>query len=1089
MKYKNALSSCIIACCLGLTSLSAQKTIDLFNGKDLSGWIGKDQFWKVENGTIVGETTADNPTPANTFLIWKGGEVKDFEFSCQVKFQGNNSGVQYRSKAIGDLNDCVLSGYQADLHPKQEFFGMLYGEKYGKRGIIARHWQKADAKGDKDVKILGSVGDKTELDGAIWNKLTIVAVGNRLIHMVNDVVTVDVTENHPDAIAKGHLGLQLHRGSPMKVEFKALKYRKLSGAASKKALENATGAKPKKQASNPAPKPKMESLARSATSPARINIAEGFKIDLLYSVPMEKQGSWVAMCMDNKNRLIVSDQYGGIYRFPVPAAGKKIDPASIEQITYAPERTGMGKPTDEQKKLPMIGHAQGLCYAFDSLYVVVNSRSSSTGAGVFRLLDTNKDDKFDKIVTIKKLSSTGGEHGPHAIFPAPDGKHLYVVMGNQTNLPEDYTHSRVPELWGEDQLYPSLQYFMKGAEAPLGHIAQIDPEGKTWEVLSTGFRNQYDAAVNREGEIFTYDADMEWDLNTPWYRPTRVNHVIDGSDFGWRTGTGKFMDYCSDTFGTVVDVGPGSPTGVCFGYGAKFPAKYQNAFFISDWSYGKLYAVHLSPKGSSYVGKVEEFASAQPFPLTDLLVNPQDGAMYIAVGGRKVQSGIYRVTYIGKESTAPAKSMPGGEVARKRRQALENFVQKGVKPANPKQLNQIWSALGAHDRGIRHAARVALEKQPVKNWKNKLSSEKNPVVASAAMIALARADSKSSGTVLSKAMTLDYANEKNWQQRIDLLRSITLALTRGGQPQPEQKKKLIEWLDKIYPAATPEENRDLSALMQFLQAPSAAKKGMALLRSASGQEEQIGYALNLRHLKTGWTSMLRESYFKWFVRAGSFKGGARLSNYLDGIKKDAIASVEDWEMTEGLKKIIETKPQQADPQFTFEPRTFVKNWTMQDMAPWVPSGVPGKRDFKNGRQMFGAGSCYACHRIAGEGGAVGPDLTSVGGKFGAYDLLESIVDPGKEISDQYGSSVFSLTNGTQLNGRIMNMRNNEYWVNTDMMKPSTVTKVKAENLTSIEPSSISMMPPGLINTMDKEDILDLMAYLIAGGKSDHELFR
>ena len=167
----------------------------------------------------------------------------------------------------------------------------------------------------------------------------------------------------------------------------------------------------------------------------------------------------------------------------------------------------------------MIGHAQGLCYAFDSLYVVVNSRSSSTGAGVFRLLDTNKDDKFDKIVTIKKLSSTGGEHGPHAILPAPDGKHLYVVMGNQTNLPEDYTHSRVPELWGEDQLYPSLQYFMKGAEAPLGHIAQIDPEGKTWEILSTGFRNQYDAAVNREGEIFTYDADMEWDMNTPVVSP------------------------------------------------------------------------------------------------------------------------------------------------------------------------------------------------------------------------------------------------------------------------------------------------------------------------------------------------------------------------------------------------------------------------------------------------------------------------------------------------------------------------------------------------------------------------------------------
>ena len=307
--------------------------------------------------------------------------MKDFEFSCQVKFQGNNSGVQYRSKAIGDLNDCVLTGYQADLHPKQEFL-VCFMERSMEKGIIARRWQKADARGDKDVKIIGSVGDKTELDGSKWNKLTILAVGNRLIHMVNDVVTVDVTENHPNAIAKGYLGLQLHRGSPMKVEFKALKYRKLSGVVSKKALKQATGVKPKKQAFCPAPKPKMESLTRSATSPARINIAEGFKIDLLYSVPMDKQCSWVAMCIDNKNRLIVSDQYGGIYRFPVPPAGKNIDPASIEQITYATERKGIGKPTDAQKMLPMIGHAQGLCYAFDSLYVVVNSRSSSTGASL-----------------------------------------------------------------------------------------------------------------------------------------------------------------------------------------------------------------------------------------------------------------------------------------------------------------------------------------------------------------------------------------------------------------------------------------------------------------------------------------------------------------------------------------------------------------------------------------------------------------------------------------------------------------------------------------------------------------------------------
>ena len=129
------------------------------------------------------------------------------------------------------------------------------------------------------------------------------------------------------------------------------------------------------------------------------------------------------------------------------------------------------------------------------------------------------------------------------------------------------------------------------------------------------------------------------------------------------------MDFCSDTFGAVVDIGPGSPTGVCFGYGAKFPAKYQNAFFACDWSYGKLYAVHL-PHGSTYRASFEEFASSRPFPITDLLVNPADGAM-IAYGGRRVQSGLYRILCWG-ESTAPAKPV---ENERKTRRSLEAYLQ------------------------------------------------------------------------------------------------------------------------------------------------------------------------------------------------------------------------------------------------------------------------------------------------------------------------------------------------------------------------------------------------------------------------------
>ncbi len=161
----------------------------------------------------------------------------------------------------------------------------------------------------------------------------------------------------------------------------------------------------------------------------------------------------------------------------------------------------------------------------------------------------------------------------------------------------------------------------------------------------------------------------------PWYRPTRVLHVASGGDFGYRNGSGKWPPYYIDSLPPVVNVGPGSPTGVTFGYGAKFPAKYQDALYLCDWSYGKLYALHLAPKGSTYAGELEEFLAGTPLALTDVVVNPKDGAMYFAVGGRNTQSGLYRVTYNGSEPTAPAglNDAPATVDARGLRHTLEAF--------------------------------------------------------------------------------------------------------------------------------------------------------------------------------------------------------------------------------------------------------------------------------------------------------------------------------------------------------------------------------------------------------------------------------
>ena len=326
-----------------------------------------------------------------------------------------------------------------------------------------------------------------------------------------------------------------------------------------------------------------------ATPPARIKVAKGFAVELLYSVPAADQGSWISLCTDEKGRIYAGDQYGAIYRFPAPAAGQPLDPAAIAKVP-AP-----------------IKAANGMLWAFGALWVGVNDYEKAENCGLYRVTDSDGDDQLDKVEKIRGIEARG-DHGVHAVVLAPDGKSVFLVCGNSAKATAVNTSS-VPRVWGEDHLLPRMpdgRGFMRDALGPGGTIYRISPDGQVWDRYATGFRNIYDAAFNRDGELFTYDADMEYDFNTPWYRPTRVCHVVSGAEFGWRNGAGKYPAYYVDSFGAAVNIGPGSPTGVAFGYGAKFPAKYQEALFICDWSFGKLYAIHLTPSGASYTGVIEQ---------------------------------------------------------------------------------------------------------------------------------------------------------------------------------------------------------------------------------------------------------------------------------------------------------------------------------------------------------------------------------------------------------------------------------------------------------------------------------------------------
>jgi hypothetical protein len=246
-----------------------------------------------------------------------------------------------------------------------------------------------------------------------------------------------------------------------------------------------------------------------------VKVLPGFKAELLYSVPKGEQGSWVSMTVDDKGRLITGDQGGGLFRVTLKDG---VEPEVEALKTKA-------------------GHAQGLLHINGALYVVTNGPNP----GLYRLRDTNGDDQYDEEQLLRPIDG-GGEHGPHAVIAAPDRKSIYVIGGNHTKIPNP-EKSRVPRLWQEDHLVPRMwdaNGHAAGILAPGGWMCRTDFDGKEWELVSMGYRNQYDVAFNATGDLFTYDADMEWDVGTPWYRPTRICQAMPGSEFGWRSGSGKW---------------------------------------------------------------------------------------------------------------------------------------------------------------------------------------------------------------------------------------------------------------------------------------------------------------------------------------------------------------------------------------------------------------------------------------------------------------------------------------------------------------------------------------------------------------------
>ncbi len=790
-------------------------------------------------------------------------------------------------------------------------------------------------------------------------------------------------------------------------------------------------------------------------SPHGIKTAEGFSAELVYDVG-DDQGSWVSLAVDPKGRLIASDQYGKLYRLTMNDSGE----STVESIDLK------------------IGYAHGLLCAFDSLYVVAHANNEQP-AGLYRVRDTDQDDQYDDVKLLRKFDG-GGEHGPHAVIPGPDGKSLYICGGNHTKLPAPDT-SRVPEVWQEDQVMPRLwdaTGHAVGIEAPGGWVCQTDPNGEKFELISIGFRNQFDIAFNTAGDLFTYDADMEWDIGTTWYRPTRICHVVSGSEFGWRSGTGKWPEYYQDSLPAVVDIGPGSPTGIQFGTDAKFPEKYQRSLFIADWSYGIIYAVHMSPDGSTYSGEVERFCWAPALPVADIVVSPVDGAMYFVVGGRRTQSAVYRVKYTGSENTAKAAALESNGQA-SLRHIMENYhdpdleIDEKSDQVAPLILSE---ALNAPDRFVRYAARTGLENRYPESLLSIVAQKADSPIAKIEMAtAVARV-----GKPEDLSQTLDILSSINFdsiqeQEQLQLLRAYGLLRIRLDAEGATIDQHLNERFTELYPADSQLLNRELARLLSVTDSADFINKTMKLLDKAGSQHEKIHFALCLSHIKSGWTFEQRKEYFEWFFEAATIRGGNSLRGFLNNIRGEAIKTLDESTKTE-LGELITKVPQVENPYKELKARPFVQKWTSDSLHDAVVNSFEDA-DIENGRKMFSVGQCYACHRIKGDGGIVGPDLTAAGNRYSLEDLIATLVDPSKEVSDQYQATNFRLMNGKVVTGRVVNLNKENYMVQTDMINPAQMARIKVEEIDEMAPSSVSMMPEGLLDNLTAEEIRDLIAYM------------
>jgi putative heme-binding domain-containing protein len=695
--------------------------------------------------------------------------------------------------------------------------------------------------------------------------------------------------------------------------------------------------------------------------------------------------------------------------------------------------------------------AHGLVVSRGTLFAV---GEGPEGSGLYRI-------DGGRAVSLGRFGGEGGEHGAHGVVEGPDG-FLYVAIGNHATLEGPWSPASPYRIHYEGHLLPRIldpRGHAQRVKSPCGIVARVDREGREWRVLAGGIRNAYDLAFDGRGELFVLDSDMEWDVGLPWYRPVRLLHVVPGGEYGSRTGSSVWPDSHEDSLPGVLDVGRGSPTGMCLYDAEAFPSRLRGALLAGDWSQGRILAFHLSPDGASYAGTVEVLLRGRPLNVTDLAVAP-DGALLFATGGRGSPGGVYRLAYQGEVEDAAARRGP---------EATARGLFDGRTPADA-----LLAALSDPDRFVRFAAARELERREPASWEEAAAGipsalARAEALLAAARVGLGRPDAADCARRIEGATALLDAGGR---ARLVALRALEILLLDAEVPPRAALRGPGEKLLGLFPAGERAVDRQTAMLLAHLAPEGTLDALLDRIEAEPSRADQIHLAYCLRAVREGWGGEAPRRFARWLSGALRWGGGYSFEGYIRAIRDEFLALLGEED-----RKGVSFDPDPATSRSSVpspggaEPRDFDRTLVFVQRTLDRP-----RRSVAEGARIFGE-RCAACHRFGDDRGGVGPDLTGLAGRFALPELLEEVLAPSRRVADPYRTIEVVTKGGTLVAGLPVVDDGTRL---TILRSDAERVELAAGEIEERRPSTRSAMPDGLLDPLSLEEVSDLFAYLLGG---------